>query len=110
MSQQDPNLPCICGAWATGKPHTSECPWVPDEPDNELELIIGRYVRELYAAADDDIKPLDDFKQRLLAWRDKAIIEELQEAKKWATKAEIADQVWQQLNDRIARLKGGSNE
>lgn len=42
------------------------------QPDNELDIMIGHYHRELAAAADDDITPNGNFKQHLLAWRDKA--------------------------------------
>jgi len=33
-------------------------------------------------------------------------VKELSEARKWATKADTADQVWQQLDDRIKQLQG----
>jgi hypothetical protein len=45
------------------------------------------------------------FKQAIQAYCQRREVEALSEARKWATKAETADQVWQQLTDRINRLQ-----
>lgn len=42
--------------------------------------------------------------ERIDEYTNSQVKEELNEARKWATKADSADQVWQQLSDRIKEL------
>lgn len=80
-----------------GTPDLSQA--TPEALDLELDSLFDLIERKI---PDHHLKPkfIADCK---IAIKNK-IVDELQEAKKWATKADTADQVWQQLDDRIAEL------
>lgn len=86
------------------------------QPDNELEEVldeIAQYLPDEMSSLNHNDLP--EAKQRLLAWRDKAVIDELENTLLLQKSPDknfkvYDDWLMEKLEVRLAQLKGGSNE